>query len=298
MRGLGGRVASREIGFSGVSRALLREAARQIAAASGADAQSAAIEARALFCAAAGIDAAAVWREDPIDEKTRARFADYARRRRDGEPVAYITGSREFFGLSLRATPAALVPRIETETLVESALDFLRDRPRARALELGAGGGAVCAAILRATPEIEMTATDISDEALSLARENLRRLGLCARLLRGDWFSALPANRGETFDCVLSNPPYLAADDPHLRAGDLRFEPRAALVAGRDAMTAIRRIAQDAPPFLRPGGRLILEHGIGQAAECENALVAAGLRPLGRRRDLAGIERVVCAGRD
>ena len=298
MRGLGGGVASREIGFFGVSRALLREAARQIAAASGADAQSAAIEARALFCAAAGIDAAAVWREDPIDEKTRARFADFARRRRDGEPVAYITGSREFFGLSLRATPAALVPRIETETLVESALDFLRDRPRARALELGAGGGAVCAAILRAAPEIEMTATDISDDGAFVGARKSAAAGAARAAVAGRLVFRLARKPDETFDCVLSNPPYLAADDPHLRAGDLRFEPRAALVAGRDAMTAIRRIAQDAPPFLRPGGRLILEHGIGQAAECENALVAAGLRPLGRRRDLAGIERVVCAGRD
>lgn len=179
--------------------------------------------------------------DDPVDHGQRSRFRDVLARRRVGVPVAYLTGSREFWSLPLQVTPDVLVPRADTERLVELALERLPvDRP-GRLVDLGTGSGAIALALARERPRCSVVATDFSPAALAVAAENARRLGLDDRIrfLRSDWFAALRHER--PFDLVVSNPPYLAAGDRHLREGDLRHEPVRALIAGRDGLDAIRR---------------------------------------------------------
>lgn len=215
----------------------------------------------------------------------------FARRRR-GEPVAYITEAREFFGLMLRITPAVLIPRPETELLVERSLARLRGRRAPRVLELGTGSGALAIALAHACAEAEIWATDVSPEALALARENAARHGVRLRLLQSDWFDALA---GERFDLVVSNPPYVASNDPHLQRGDVRFEPRRALVGGSDGTECIAIIARGARAHLVPGGWLLVEHGWDQGSDCERLLRELGYGDVSDSRDLAGNPRV-CEG--
>ncbi|MDY1548346.1 peptide chain release factor N(5)-glutamine methyltransferase [Luteibacter sahnii] len=189
------------------------------------------------------------------------RFQALVDRRAAGEPVAYLTGRRDFWSLSLAVTPGTLIPRPETERLVEQAIERLPKR--GRLLDLGTGSGAIALAIAKERPDATVHAVDASDAALAVARGNAGRLGLPVTFHRGDWF--MPVN-GERFDVVASNPPYIEDDDPHLGQGDLRFEPRSALASGADGLDDIRRIVRDAPPHLRPGGWLLLEHGWQQGA--------------------------------
>jgi release factor glutamine methyltransferase len=226
---------------------------------------------------------------DLLEPRDASAFADLLRRREGGEPVAQITGHRGFWSLELVVTADTLIPRPETELLVELALDRLpRGEPR-RVLDLGTGTGAVALAIASERPLADVTAVDASQAALEVARDNTVESGLALRLLHSDWFSAVA---GENFDLVASNPPYIADADPHLLQGDLRFEPRAALASGSDGLDAIRVIARDAPAHLVPGGWLLVEHGHEQGPAVRALFTGAGLKAVVTERDLEQRERV------
>jgi len=207
-------------------------------------------------------------------------------RRMQGEPVAYLTGEREFYGLSLKVTPDVLIPRHETELLVELAIERL---PQAgRVAELGTGSGAVAIALAHTRRDAQVIATDISDEALAVAHHNADHHGVKIQFMRSDWFGKLDG----LFDLVVSNPPYIAASDVHLSQGDLRFEPTSALTDHANGMTALSAIIEGAPAHLKPDGWLLLEHGYDQAFTVRHQLMRAGWRDVQSWKDLAGIERV------
>jgi len=248
-------------------------------------------EARVLLAAAAQQPEAriAAHPEQRLEAAVQARFEGWAARRRQGEPVAYLTGWREFFGLALAVTPAVLIPRHESELLVERALAVLPAQAACRVLDLGSGSGALALAIKHLRPAAQLIGVDASRDALEVARGNAARLGLDVDWRAGRWFEAVP---GERFDLIVSNPPYVAQGDPHLAQGDLRFEPREALVGGADGLDAIRRIAHGVHEHLAPGGWVFLEHGIDQAEAVRACLVAAGLAQVETWRDLAQHPRV------
>ncbi len=226
--------------------------------------------------------------DDPIDvQQARAIERLYARRQ-GGEPVAYITGEREFHSLDFAVGPAVLIPRPETELLVDLALGALAGRG-GRVLDLGTGSGAVAIAIAHRAPDAEVWAVDASEKALDVARANAARHHVNVRFVRSDWFSRIGAER---FDVIVGNPPYVAAGDPHLAEGDVRYEPRDALVSGNDGLDAIRAIVAQAPRHLEAGGRLFLEHGWDQAERCRDLLAACGFHAVESWPDLAGIPRV------
>ena len=214
-------------------------------------------------------------------------------RRRTGEPVAYITGRREFFGLDFKVTPAVLIPRPETELLVELGLERVPENQPCRVLDLGTGSGCIAISIARNRPLASVTATDNSSEALALAEENARALDVRnVDFAAGEWYAAVDDRR---FDLIVSNPPYVADGDPHLAQGDLRFEPRAALIAGAEGLDAICRIVAHAATHLAAGGWLLFELGFDQAACCRALLQAAGFGPIYAWKDVAGHDRV-CGG--
>ncbi len=215
---------------------------------------------------------------------------DLLARRLAGEPVAYLTGEREFWSMPLRVTRATLIPRPDTELLVEQALARIPQEAAWRIADLGTGSGAIALAIAQARPHCHIVATDISALALTVACDNARRHGITNITFReGSW--QLPL-QGEVFDVVVSNPPYLREDDTHLKVGDVQFEPRLALVAGKEGLEAIRTIAHHTQPFLKHGGWLILEHGFEQADAVRTILQTEGYSGLQRYQDLAGHERV------
>ncbi len=205
-----------------------------------------------------------------------------------GEPLAYLTGAREFWSLALAVTPAVLIPRPETELAVERCLALLPDPGRHRICDLGTGSGAIALALASERPAWHITATDCSDAALQVARSNAERLGLRdVELLQGDWFTALP---GRSFELIVSNPPYVAADDPALAT--LRHEPLAALCAGPSGLEALGALIMHAPAHLAPTGWLVLEHGADQAQAVARVLVARGYARVRCHQDLAGRDRV------
>jgi release factor glutamine methyltransferase len=208
------------------------------------------------------------------------------RRRESGEPIAYITGVREFHELDFEVTPAVLIPRPETELLVELANERLPQH--GSALDLGTGSGAVAVTLAHLRPDAKLTATDISAEALQIAERNAARHQCKVTLVRSDWYGQVNG----IFDLIVSNPPYIAAGDPHLMQGDLRFEPSGALTDHADGLTAIESIITDAPKYLKPGGWLLLEHGYDQAASVRKLFDHSAWTDAGSWRDLAGIERV------
>lgn len=227
--------------------------------------------------------------ERALNEAEQSAYHALLHRRLAGEPMAHILGEREFFGLNLKVTPATLIPRPETELLVELALQKLSPHPGMRVLDLGTGTGAIALAIAHTRPDVEVVAVDASPAALEVARENARRLGAGnVSFEQSDWFSALGGNR---FDLIVSNPPYIATRDEHLLRGDVRFEPMTALVSGVDGLDDIRRIAIRAKDFLRPGGWLLLEHGYDQASHVREMLLQSDYLSIFSARDLAGIER-------
>ncbi len=230
-------------------------------------------------------------------EEADAYFA-LARRRRDGEPIAYLTGVREFWGLSFLVSPAVLIPRPETETLIELVLARLPAESEVGVLDLGTGSGAIAIALAHERPRARILATDRSEDALAVARENARRLGAGnVEFLRSDWYAAVPIDAfGASFTVIASNPPYVAANDPHLAEGDLRFEPVRALSPGGDGLSAIRTIVAGAMERLAPAGTLVVEHGYDQSARVCELFAAAGFADVVAVRDLAGIPRIV-AGR-
>jgi release factor glutamine methyltransferase len=227
--------------------------------------------------------------ESAVGAAAERRYRALIERRASGEPLAYLTGTREFWSLPLRVTPAVLVPRPETELLVERAL-ALRAVGSARVAELGTGSGAIALALVSERPHWQVTATDLSADALAVARANAAHLALTGiDFRRGSWFEPLA---GERFDLILSNPPYIASDDPALADPALAHEPRLALTPGADALACLRAIAREAPRHLEAGGWLLLEHGATQAAALRHELVLAGLRSVRSHRDLAGHERM------
>ncbi|PMZ88427.1 MULTISPECIES: peptide chain release factor N(5)-glutamine methyltransferase [unclassified Pseudomonas] len=229
------------------------------------------------------------WPERIVSSEAAAAFAGYLERRRAGEPVAYILGQQGFWKLDLEVAPHTLIPRPDTELLVETALELVSPKP-ARVLDLGTGTGAIALALASECPGWQVTAVDRIDEAVALAERNRQRLGLGNVQVRAShWFGALA---GERFDLILSNPPYIRAADPHLVAGDVRFEPSSALVAGEDGLDDLRVIVAQAPGHLLPGGWLLLEHGYDQSAAVRELLVIGGFTEVVSRVDLGGHERI------
>jgi release factor glutamine methyltransferase len=226
---------------------------------------------------------------DILTARDAEAYADLLQRRSAGEPVAQITGRRGFWSLELAVTPDTLIPRPETELLVELALERMSRTHPLRVLDLGTGAGAIALAVLSERPLSQVTAVDASEPALLVARSNAAEAGLRLRFEHGDWYAAVP---GERFDLVLSNPPYIADADPHLLKGDLRFEPRMALASGVDGLDALRVIASGAPRHLLPGGWLLVEHGHDQGAAVRELFTAAGLQGVATERDLEQRERV------
>jgi release factor glutamine methyltransferase len=222
-------------------------------------------------------------------------FFALAKRRRAGEPIAYLTGTREFWGLPLIVSPAVLIPRPETEALVEFALARLPTDRDLRLLDLGTGSGAIALALAHERPRAKVLATDASADALAVARENARRLNLPhVEFLQADWYAGLPAaEQRASFDLIACNPPYVAARDPHLNDGDVRFEPQMALASGADGLDALRIIVAGARARLAAGGTLVVEHGYDQAEAVRALFGAAGFTGIVAARDLAGIPRVV-----
>lgn len=227
---------------------------------------------------------------DDLPQQDYERFLAMAKRRRDGEPVAYLTGWREFHSLMLHVTPDVLIPRQETETLVDAALSCVATDAPARILDLGTGSGAIALALAHARPRAEVTAVDASVAALAVASANGQRLGIGnVRFLRSNWFGDIGDNR---FDAIVANPPYIAADDPHLLEGDLRFEPRDALTPGDNGLSALRAIIRGAPGHLATGGSLLVEHGYDQSSAVRTLLAQHGFVDIRSIRDLAGHWRV------
>lgn len=215
-------------------------------------------------------------------------FAAVAERRRQGEPIAYILGVREFYGLEFGITPAVLIPRPETELLVELALARMPANEQVRVLDLGTGSGAIAVALAKGRPQARVTAVDVDYAALTVARANAKRHKVTVRFFCGDWFGAL---RGEKFDLIVSNPPYVAAADPHLGQGDVAFEPQRALLGGADGLDCIRAIVAGAGAHSAPGAWLLFEHGYDQSEACCALLEAQGYAEVQSWPDLAGIPR-------
>jgi len=249
------------------------------------------MDARPLLRAALGVSDAYL-AAHPGEALTGAqceRYLALIERRRAGEPVAYLTGEREFYSLAFKVTPAVLIPRPETEILVEAALERIPAQAPFRVLDLATGSGCVAVAIALHRPGARVTAADLSGDALAIARDNATRHRAAIEFIESDWFTALSGRR---FHLIVCNPPYVAERDPHLAEGDLRFEPRAALIGGADGLSCIRWIVAQARAHLEPDGALLVEHGYDQAARCRALLEQAGFREVASRRDLSGIERV------
>jgi release factor glutamine methyltransferase len=239
--------------------------------------------------------------EQQLSDVQQAQFNVLFERRLSGEPIAYLLGEREFYGLTFKVSPATLIPRPETELLVEQALQRIPQPPpqpsptsgrgsKFRVLDLGTGSGAIALSIAHARPDVQVVAVDASTAALEVAQFNALQLNLGnVRLLHSDWFGAL---QDERFDIIVSNPPYIAADDAHLTQGDVRFEPRTALASGAHGLDDIRRICTQAKAHLNINGWLLFEHGYDQAEQVRRLLQQAGFAGIFSARDLSGIERV------
>ena len=276
---------SAEPGRSLTLAAALREAEQHIGR----------IDARALLCHVTGRDPAYLiaHADDRLSDGARLRYDALVARRQRGEPVAYLTGEREFFGRSFKVTPAVLVPRHETEILVEAVLERVPAESAARVLDLGTGSGCLAVTIALERPRAMVVAADRADDALTVARENAANLGArSVTVVSSDWYSALA---GQRFHVIVANPPYVARGDPHLAEGDLRYEPAHALEGGSDGLECIRSIVAGAATHLSEGGWLILEHAHDQAEAVRALLAPPYWRDTFTWRDLAGIQRVTGA---
>lgn len=233
--------------------------------------------------------------DDTLAPEQHAAFETLFQRRLNGEPIAYILGAREFYGLHLKVTPDTLIPRSDTETLVDAALSKIpqnatpSDLPL-HVLDLGTGTGAIALAIAKYRPKTQVTAVDASESALKIAQENAELLGITnITFVQSNWFAEL---NNQTFDFIVSNPPYIEENDPHLNQGDLRFEPCTALASGIDGLDDIRMIIKHAPNHLNAHGWLMLEHGYNQAQSVANLLLQAEFTQIEHVQDLAGVQRV------
>jgi release factor glutamine methyltransferase len=230
------------------------------------------------------------WPENMLSDSQQQRFEQLLSRRLAGEPVAHLTGWREFWSLPLQVTRDTLIPRPETETLVAEALGVIPPGSRQDIADLGTGSGAIALAIASERPDCRIVATDSSAAALAVARSNAQRLDIKnVEFTQGDWCNALQG----TFDLIVSNPPYVAARDPHLESGDVRHEPRGALAAGTAGMDALSAIAHCARTHLNAGGWLMMEHGYDQSDAARQLLLSAGYRDISDITDEAGLARVI-----
>ncbi len=247
------------------------------------------LENRILLCHALGLTRVGLitQSERALNDTEAAQLNALVARRQHGEPIAYIVGQREFFGLPFRVTDAVLIPRPDTELLVELALERLP--PQGRVLDMGTGSGAIAVSLAHTRKDATVTALDVSSAALDVARSNAQANRAAVRFLESDWYKAV---EGETFDLLVSNPPYVAAGDVHLEQGDLRFEPIGALTDHADGLSALRTIITGAHGHLVAGGWLLMEHGYDQAAQVRALLAADGYTEVQSWLDLAGIERV------
>ena len=227
--------------------------------------------------------------ETPVIAPAYAQFAAWVERRAAGEPLAYLVGEAEFRGRVFQVSPAVLIPRPETELLIELALAKLHDLSSPRVVDLGTGSGIVAISLALECPAAMVAAVDLSAAALAVARNNAGRLGARVDFREGDWLSPLA---GERFDLIVSNPPYVASGDPHLVLNGLPYEPQMALTDGADGLSCIRHIVSAAAAHLKPGGWLLFEHGYDQGAASRNLLTAAGFKSASTFPDLAGIDRV------
>jgi release factor glutamine methyltransferase len=233
------------------------------------------------------------WPEAELSQDQKLQFLSMIRQRAAGQPVAYLTGQREFWSLNFTVTPDSLIPRPETELLVERTLALLPENETLRIADLGTGSGAIAIALAHERRHWRLYAIDRSLQCVKLAQSNSRRLdvdNLC--FINADWSKAL-AN--QCFDAIVANPPYIADRDPHLRQGDVRFEPASALTSGPQGLDDLRRLTKDAPRVLKPGGWIVLEHGMDQANNIRKLLNNIAFKNIATARDPAGLERVSCA---
>jgi release factor glutamine methyltransferase len=255
------------------------------------DSDSASLDVELLLCHCLGRNRAYLytWPEHDVDVEQEKYFRQLIARRRRGEPVAYLLGYREFWSFSLAVDNSTLIPRPDTERLVEVALDLpLGDA--AAVLDLGTGTGAIALALAKENPRWRVIGVDVAAEAVALARRNARDLKIAnAEFLQSDWFEKIPAQQ---FDLIVSNPPYIDADDPHLAQGDVRFEPKRALVAAQHGLAAFAEIAARAQHYLKPGAWLLFEHGFAQAPSVRTLLAQCKFEAISTWNDLGGNERV------
>ena len=258
------------------------------------ESDSAGLDAELLLCSVLRCDRARLYArpEQGLSETQAALFDERIERRAEGRPVAHLLGKKEFWSLELSVSKDTLIPRPETELLVERALELLPAGCAREVLDAGTGSGAIAIAIAKERPASRIIAVDNSPAALAMARQNIAAHGLWQiKLIRADW---LNFKHERPYDLIVGNPPYIAADDPHLKRGDLRFEPRAALVAGQDGLAAIRQLVSGAAPHLKPGGWLLLEHGWRQGRAARALFKAARFGRVGTLRDHNRLERVTC----
>ncbi|MBP0939215.1 peptide chain release factor N(5)-glutamine methyltransferase [Pseudomonas alliivorans] len=256
------------------------------------DSPTARLDAELLLAAALGKPRSFLhtWPERIVSTEAALAFSGFLQRRRTGEPVAYILGQQGFWKLDLEVAPHTLIPRPETEMLVEAALELVPAFAPAEVLDMGTGTGAIGLALANDRQQWKITAVDRVPEAVELAERNRQRLQLDnAVVMNSHWFSAL---EGRQFDLIISNPPYIAETDPHLSAGDVRFEPSSALTAGPDGLDDLRTIIRQAPDHLSPGGWLLLEHGYDQGSAVRELLIRSGFERIQTRRDLGEHERI------
>jgi release factor glutamine methyltransferase len=269
----------------------LAAASHQLAAALGLDRREARLEARVLASHVWQVDHAWLIAHDTdlLSDTHAAAFESLLTQRLEGMPIAYLTGTREFYGRPFRVTPDVLIPRPDTELLVERALACIPSDQAVDVLDLGTGSGCIAITLALERPLARVTAVDRTTAALAIARCNADILNARIEFLTSDWFAALAGRR---FDLIVSNPPYVAAADPHLARGDVRFEPLTALAAGHDGLDDLRRLIRAACDHLKPGGALLLEHGYDQADVVQALLRESGIPHPQSWADLAGILRV------
>lgn len=256
------------------------------------------LEASVLLAHALGIrrESVLAYPERPVSATELDRYTECVQRRRDGVPVAYLTGLREFYGLELRVSPEVLIPRPESELIVDAVLQRLGPDASAAVLDLGTGSGAIAIAIARHRPHATVDAFDVSPGAVAAATANASALSLAnVRVRRSDWYAECPDRA--RYDVIVSNPPYIKLGDPHLAEGDVRHEPMLALVGGADGLNAIRVVVAGASARLVDGGYLMFEHGYDQSAAALRLLRDAGFGAVESLRDLAGLERVAIGRR-
>jgi release factor glutamine methyltransferase len=231
------------------------------------------------------------WPDKPVVRQEEAAFQNLLVQRLAGRPIAHLSGSREFWSREFKVTPDVLIPRPETELLVELALERIPQNQSAHIADLGTGSGAIAVSLALELPKASITALDLSPAALSIAADNAARLGACnVRFIRSDWFAALALD--ERFDLIVGNPPYVAENDPHLQQGDVRFEPIMALTSGIDGLDAIRHIVRESPKRLKPGGWLLFEHAYDQGGSAMELLQSVGFVEVQNFDDLQGHGRV------